>query len=227
MFLEDARRKRSRGGVDGYKQAESLAAVESSSANEGDSSDGDQDAGSVVGSTKRLAYSVGTRSRSSRGSSVMSDNDDEGQISEANARESGDEPPVSGMAQKYLGREDTKKLRGILQDDMASSLRSRILVEDGAQALGDKRSLWEKTNVNNHVSRLRSLASHLLTSRYRQHPQYSSVPVIRLSKGCFRQYKTKVCATPFPAPCLGLNLNLRVDRGGNVSTTLGNMPAMH
>jgi hypothetical protein len=190
LFLEDMRRKRARGGTDGYKQAESLAAIESSSANEADSSNDDQDVGSVTGFTKQLAHSVGARSRSSRASSFMSD--DEAEISEANACSDDDEPLVSGMAQKYLGHKDTKKLRGILQDDVASSLRSRIPVEDGAQTLGDKRSLWEKRGLNTHVSRAYLLASRLLTSRYRWHPRNSPTPVTCSSRDCFRQYKTKV-----------------------------------
>ena len=188
LFLEDTRRKRARGGVDGYKQAESLAAaLESSSANEADDSNDDQDAWSITESARRSGQLKGARSQSSGASSFMSGSDDNGP--EAKAHASGD---VGGLAQKYLGHDDTKKLNSILQDD-ASSLRSRIL-EDGAQTLGEKRTLWEKANINTYVSIIVLFVRHSLTLGCRRRPRSISTLVMCSSRDCSQQYKTRVCS---------------------------------
>jgi hypothetical protein len=190
LFLEDTRRKRARGGVDGYKKAESLAAtLESSSANEADDSNDDQDAWSTTESARQPGQLNGARSRSSCASSFMSGSDDDGL--EAKAHAGDDEPHVGGLAQKYLGRDDTKKLKSILQDD-ASSLRSRIL-EDGAQTLGEKRTLWEKSNINTYVGIVVLFVRHSLTLGCRRRPRSISTLVMCSSRDCLQQYKTRVC----------------------------------
>jgi len=96
----------------------------------------------------------------------MSGSDDNGP--EAKAHAGGDERHVGGLAQKYLGHDDTKKLNSILQDD-ASSLRSRIL-EDGAQTLGEKRALWEKATISTYVGIIVLFVRHSLTLGCRRRP---------------------------------------------------------
>ena len=187
LFLEDMRRKRARGGVDGYKQAESLAAaLESSSANEADDSNDDQDAWSANESARRPGQSNGARSQSSCASGFISDSDDNAPEGKAH------EPHVAGLAQKYLGHDDTKRLKSILQGD-AGSLRSRIL-EDGAQTLGEKRALWEKANINTYVDIIFLFVRHSLTLGCRRRPRSISTLAMCSSTDCLQQYKTRVCS---------------------------------
>ena len=225
MLLEDTRRNRARGGFGGYKQAEYLAVLESSSANEADSSDDDQDVGSSTKSTGWPGDSVGARSHSSRASSFLSDADDNAPISETNIH-AGDESHASGIAQKYLGHEDTKRLKNILRDDVAGSTNLRILIEDGAPSLGDKRTLWEKTNLSTHVGTIYVFTLSSLTSRHRRRPQNSSVLMMRSSRDCFQQYKLKVSAT-FPIDAQAEPERFRVARSDGVSATMGNLSKKH
>lgn len=146
LFAEDTRRKRNRGGVDGYQKADTLVAAHvHSSAGEEESSDDEQKAGSVAGRSNRSGLSHSHRSRTG---SVLPDSDDE----MGSAEENGGESDVSltrvgDLAQRLLGDEDTVKLRSLIQVDPTNSLKPkrRLLTDDGeVRFVRASRRLWDK-----------------------------------------------------------------------------------
>lgn len=146
LFAEVTRRKRNRGGVDGFQRADTLVAAHThSSAGEEESSGDEQKAGSVTGRSNRSGQSYSHRSRTG---SLLPDSDDEMGSADGNGGESDVSlTRVGDMAQRLLGDEDTVKLRSLIQVDPVGGLKPKRkpMTEDGEMRfVRASRRLWDK-----------------------------------------------------------------------------------
>lgn len=139
LFAEDTRRKRSRGGADGYQRADTLATANADSSS-------DEEADSDVELDPALAV-VGPNDRNSEGSD------------DSLAR-------VGNMAQKLLGDEITADLRNMIQTNPAGVSKLKRKAVNGS---GDDhyvragRRLWDRATTSIEVGLLTDSQSYLIT----------------------------------------------------------------